>query len=87
MKYKIEEQKDKSVKISITDVKNSAEILSSLNDCKEGNCSCKTDEYKKLQDLQITNSTDQITVDLKPAAGKSFNTSEIEKCLDTIEKN
>ena len=68
MKSNIKKEKEHII-VNISQVGNDKnEILKNLNDCKEGKCSCPTDEYKKLEhlDIQINEDFDEIMVDLEP---------------------
>ena len=57
-------------------------LLEAFQECREGRCSCPTDEYLKLDSLEIENSAGTISLRLKAKKGRKLNTIEIEKCLD-----
>jgi len=81
MKYTIDDNKD-GIDISISGVKDDkAKLLEAFQECKEGRCSCKTEEYKKLESLEIENSEDGIKLHLKAKDGQKIDKSEIDKCL------
>lgn len=61
---------------------NSAKLLTELNNCQQGKCSCPTEEYKKLESLTIENYENKISLILKPKENQSFNINEINKCLN-----
>ena len=87
MKHDISKKTD-SINITITNVGNDKDfILGNLNACKEGNCSCPTNEYEKLENIEISVNelNDNITVNLEPKKDKKIVVSEIKKCLDHIE--
>jgi hypothetical protein len=52
--------------------------------CQEGKCDCPSDEYKKLQDLDIKSSANEIVLSLKAKKDKTFDKKEVEKCVDYI---
>jgi len=58
------------------------ELLEAFGECKEGQCSCPTDEYKKLASMDVEQSGDVIRLRLEAKAGEKFDTSEIAACLD-----
>jgi hypothetical protein len=58
------------------------ELVQTFGECKEGQCSCPTDEYKKLASMDVEQSGDVIKLRLEARAGKKFDTSEIAACLD-----
>lgn len=80
--YKIENQNE-NLNIYITDIKKGKEkILEKFNQCKEGNCSCPTDQYAKIKDLDILNQDEKISIKLKPKVNENFNKKEIEECVN-----
>ncbi|PLX70951.1 MAG: hypothetical protein C0602_02645 [Denitrovibrio sp.] len=81
MEYKINENED-GIEISISDVKDDKEkLLKAFQECSEGRCTCKTDEYQKLESLEIGQSEDGISINLKSKTGEKLDVSEINKCL------
>ena len=89
MKHKIE-NKNGSIHVNISQIESSRDsVIENLNNCKEGKCSCPTNEYEKLDSLeiQINDETDEIILDIEPKKGSSIKLSEIEKCLDYADKD
>ena len=86
MKYKIDIN-DSGLDISINDVKSKKkELLEAFQECKEGRCSCPTEEYKKLESLQIEEDDKNIKLHLKSKNGEEFDKEEITKCIEYTEK-
>ena len=87
MKHKIKSKKE-GIEIKISGVNDKQnELLKSFELCQQGKCDCPTDEYKKLEDLQVNSEKDKISLNLKAKSGKVFDKNEIEKCIDfTIKK-
>jgi hypothetical protein len=82
MRYKVDEKKD-GIDITVADVKNDKQrLLDAFRECQEGRCSCPTDEYKKLDALEIAQQGEDIQLHLKSKAGETIDKSEIEKCLN-----
>lgn len=82
MKYKID-QKENGIDISVAGVKNDKQkLLEAFRECQEGRCSCPTEEYKKLDSLEVEQSDDGIQLRLRSKHGESIDKAEIEKCLD-----
>lgn len=82
MKYKIDQHKG-GIDISVAEVAgDQQQLLEAFRECQEGRCSCPTDEYKKLDSLQIAQSGDEIQLHLKSKPGEKIDQAEIEKCLD-----
>ena len=61
---------------------NQAQILDALQDCQQGRCTCPTQEYEKLESMQVTAGTDRMEIVLKPHADARFDVAEIAACLD-----
>ena len=60
---------------------NNAKLLTELNNCQQGKCSCPTGEYKKLESLTVETNENKVSLTLKPKSGQSFDVNEIDKCL------
>ena len=85
MKYKIDTN-DGGLDISINDVKSKKkELLEAFQECKEGRCSCPTEEYKKLESLQIEEDENNIKLHLKSKNGEELDKEEITKCIEYTE--
>lgn len=81
MKYKID-QNETGIDISVTDASNDKQkLLDAFRVCQEGRCCCPTDEYKKLDSLEVMQDADGIQLRLKSKNGESIDKAEIEKCL------
>lgn len=87
MKHKISTHENGlEIKISNVQEKHS-ELLHSFELCQKGQCDCPTDQYNKLEELNIQSFENEIILDLKAKEGEKFDGSEIEKCVDfTIKK-
>ena len=82
MKAKIA-TKQNGIQIDVEDVKDKKEVLlEAFHECSEGRCTCPTEEYKKLESLDIRDGDDTIQLVLKVRPGEQIETKEIEKCLD-----
>ncbi len=82
MKYKVDEKKG-GIDITVADVKDDKQkMLEAFRECQEGRCSCPTEEYKKLDSLEIAQHGDEIQLHLKSRSGETIDKAEIEKCLN-----
>ena len=82
MKYKVTESKD-GIDIAVAEIKGKKDkLLEAFEDCKEGRCSCPTEEYKNMESLEIESDGDDIHLHLKSKIGSKINKAEINKCLD-----
>ena len=57
-------------------------LLAAFQQCREGRCSCPTNEFSKLDSLEIENAAGRISLRLRARKGQQFDTAEIRKCLD-----
>ena len=48
------------------------ELVQTFGECQEGQCSCPTEEYKKLARMDVEQSGDVIKQRLEARAGKKF---------------
>ena len=81
MKYKIAETKN-GMDIQVEDLEGKKkEILTALQECQEGRCSCPTDEYEKLNALDIAESGDGLQLHLRSKEGTKLDKEEVERCL------
>ncbi|MBF0379704.1 MAG: hypothetical protein HQL69_01725 [Magnetococcales bacterium] len=84
MKYKLNNHKD-GVEITVDGVtsQQNQKMLNEFQACSEGRCGCPTDEYQKLDSLEVKLADDgQIILELKPKSGEVFDQGEINKCLE-----
>ncbi|OOZ36552.1 hypothetical protein [Solemya velesiana gill symbiont] len=82
MKYKITDQADR-IDIDLTECEEEKEqLLEALQACREGRCSCPTQEYEKVDTLDIDVSKNEIHLEIKAKKGESIDKDEIEKCLE-----
>ncbi len=59
-------------------------MLAAFAACQAGQCSCPTDEYRKLESMSIDRGEDDITVRLERKEGESFDLSQIAVCLEYV---
>lgn len=86
MKYHINETKD-GLSISVDLLKEQKEqLIDAFNQCQQGQCSCPSDEYNKLESLDIDTVDNHIELDLKVKEGQKIDKSEIDKCLEFTTK-
>lgn len=73
------------IKISGTEG-NEQSLLEAFRECQEGRCSCPTQEYRKLEALNIEATDSGISLQLKAKPGTQIEQAEIERCLEYTEK-
>ncbi len=78
---------DQGIKIDVTELEGKKEqLLEAFQECSEGRCTCPTDEYKKVEALDITESGDAIQLSITAKPDEQIDTAEIEKCLEYTKK-
>jgi hypothetical protein len=84
MKKEIKTKQDGLViKISDVDSKQD-ELLKNFQACQEGSCDCPSDEYVKLEKLDIKTSENEMVLNLKAKKDQKFDKDEVEKCVDYV---
>ena len=82
-RYQIKTTATSAVAIEMTDLGGRHDrLLGAVESCQSGQCSCPTDEYRKLESMSIAVGEDDIALRLEPKEGESFDLSEIAACLD-----
>ncbi|HEX8990046.1 MAG TPA: hypothetical protein VF784_00070 [Anaerolineales bacterium] len=78
---------ENGIQIDVTDLEGKKEqLLEAFQECSEGRCTCPTQEYQKVEALDILDSSDAIQLSIKAKAGQQIDTAEIEKCLEYTQK-
>ena len=86
MKRKIKSNSD-GLTIEVSDIAGKeAQLLDEFQACQDGRCDCPTEEYEKVDTLEIHNSAGKIGLRLKAKSGRNLDEAEIEKCLDHTER-
>ena len=84
-RYRIEKSPESAVAIEVSEVGGQRDrMLAAFASCQAGQCSCPTDEYRKLESMSIDRGEDDITVRLEPREGESLDLSQIAVCLDYV---
>jgi hypothetical protein len=82
MKYKVDANENE-VNIEVSDTKGKQkELLDAFQECREGRCACPTQEYSKLDTLEIEYDEDSISLKLTSKPNEQLDESEIKKCLE-----
>lgn len=82
MKSKITTNKN-GIDINITELEGKKdELLEAFQECSEGRCTCPTQEYEKMETLNIVDTEKNIQLSIKSKDNEVIDAKEIEKCLD-----
>ncbi len=75
------------IEIDVTELDGKTEqLLEAFQECSEGRCTCPTNEYQKVQKLDVTGSEDAIQLTITTRPDQQIDTAEIEKCLEYTKK-
>ena len=86
METKIETT-EKGLKIEVTDVDGKKEkLVEAFQECSEGRCTCPTQEYQKVEKLEISEAGDKIQLSITAKDDREIDVAEIEKCLEYTKK-
>lgn len=58
------------------------QLLAAFIECQQGQCSCPTDEYQKVESMDVVPGAGEISIQLRAKADTDFDISQIRKCLD-----
>lgn len=58
------------------------QLLAAFAECQQGRCSCPTDEYQKLETMDVAPGEGEISLQLRPKEGTSFDLGQITACLE-----
>lgn len=82
MKSRIEEVSEGLV-VEIDDLSGQRDmLLETFTACREGRCNCPTDEYRKLESLEIEEGETSLKLHLQAKEGSKFEMSEVARCLE-----
>ena len=71
------------LRIAVTGIEGKqVEFLKSVQECKEGRCSCPSQEYDKLASIEATASHDGVEIALRTKAGAELDAASIASCVD-----
>ncbi len=63
------------------------ELLATFDECAQGRCACPTDEYEKVEAMEVVPAEETISIRLVARPGTAFDAAQIEHCLDyTVER-
>jgi hypothetical protein len=79
-------QSGTSLIVNLENVIDKNAILESIQGCADGNCACSTDEYQKVETMQILPGPDSIQLNIQVKAGETIDPSCISECLEPDEK-
>ena len=81
-RYRIDEEAPAAVSIELEEVAGQQqELLEAFRECQEGRCTCPTEEYRKVESMDVSADQDRIAIRLESKPGERLNSREIDACL------
>jgi len=82
MRYDITEDGE-AVEILVHDAGGRApQVLASLQSCQEGRCGCPTDQYDRLESIEVGGGDGELTIHLTPRPGEHLDPDALRACMD-----
>ena len=80
-------QSGSSLVVNIDNVADKNAILETIQGCVDGNCACSSDEYQKVETMQILPSVNSIQLNIEVKAGEVIDPNCISECFAPITEN
>ena len=80
-------QSGSSLVVNIDDVPDKNAILETIQGCADGSCACSTDEYQKIESMQIVPAANSIQLNIEVKVGELIDPNCISECLATDKQN
>ena len=74
-------QTGSSLIVNLENVSDKDAVLETIQGCADGNCACSTDEYQKVETMQIIPGPDSIQLNIEVKAGEVIDPNCISECL------
>ena len=74
-------QTGSSLIVNLENVSDKDAVLETIQGCADGNCACSTDEYQKVETMQIIPGPDSIQLNIEVKAGVVMDPNCISECL------
>ncbi len=74
-------QSGSSLVVNIEDVTDKNAILETIQGCADGSCACSTDEYQKVESMEILPGANSIQLNIEVKAREVIDPSCVSECL------
>lgn len=74
-------QAGSSLIVNLENISENDAVLETIQGCADGNCACSTDEYQKVETIQILAGPDSIQLNIEIKAGETIDPNCISECL------
>ena len=82
MKYSVDQTSDGLRVYAAVPPEQQAKLLEEFGKCAAGTCSCPSTQYDKLASIDVKQTPDGVSVDLKAKSGESIDQDDIARCLN-----
>lgn len=76
------EQVGAKLTVNLDDVKDKDAIIETIAGCADGSCACSTDEYQKVETMQIVPGPNSIQLNIEVKPGEVIDPNCISECLE-----
>ena len=80
-------QSGSSLVVNLENVEDKGAVLETIQGCADGQCACSTDEYQKVESMQILPGPDSIQLNIVVKEGEVIDPNCISDCLAPTSKN
>jgi hypothetical protein len=80
MKIHSEQIEDK-LTVTLNEVADTQSVIDTVEACKDGQCACSTDEFQKVQNIEILPGRDSIILNVDVKKGEIIDPQCISDCL------
>ncbi|CAN1493815.1 hypothetical protein MCEZE9_00320 [Candidatus Nanopelagicaceae bacterium] len=77
-------QTGSSLVVNLENVVDKDAVLETIQGCADGSCACSTDEYQKVETMQIVPGPNSIQLNIEVKAGEVIDPKCISECLAPI---
>ena len=77
-------QTGSSLVVNLENVADKDAVLETIQGCGDGSCACSTDEYQKVETMQIVPGPNSIQLNIEVKAGEVIDPNCISECLAPV---
>ena len=77
-------QTGSSLVVNLENVADKDAVLETIQGCADGSCACSTDEYQKVENMQIVPGPNSIQLNIEVKAGEVIDPNCISECLAPV---
>lgn len=82
MKYSVDQTSEGLRVNAAVPQEQQAKLLEEFGKCAAGTCSCPSTQYDKLASIDVKQTPDGVSVDLKAKSGETIDQDDIARCLN-----